>query len=51
MTYFIENNNLGWVIPGGKIEAHELSNPSISAMREAREEAGVIGNNTSNITE
>lgn len=37
-------NGPGWVIPGGKIEAHELSNPSISAMREAREEAGVIGN-------
>eukprot|EP00088_Acartia_fossae_P058570 TRINITY_DN6872_c0_g2_i1.p1 TRINITY_DN6872_c0_g2~~TRINITY_DN6872_c0_g2_i1.p1 ORF type:complete len:172 (-),score=26.17 TRINITY_DN6872_c0_g2_i1:282-797(-) len=36
-------NGPGWVIPGGKIEANELSNPSISAMREAREEAGVIG--------
>jgi len=36
-------NGPGWVIPGGKIEANELSNPSISAMREASEEAGATG--------
>lgn len=33
----------GWIIPGGKIEPEELSNHSLSAIREAREEAGVIG--------
>ena len=34
---------LGWIIPGGKVEPEELKNPSLSAIREAREEAGVIG--------
>jgi len=33
----------GWIIPGGKVEPKEVDNPSISAVREAREEAGVIG--------
>jgi len=33
----------GWIIPGGKIEPEEMLNPALSAIREAREEAGVIG--------
>jgi len=33
----------GWIIPGGKVEPDELCNPALSAIREAREEAGVIG--------
>jgi len=33
----------GWIIPGGKIEPEELVDPALSAVREAREEAGVIG--------
>lgn len=33
----------GWIIPGGKVEPEELGNPSLSAAREAREEAGVVG--------
>lgn len=33
----------GWIIPGGKVDPCEVDNPSISAIREAREEAGVIG--------
>jgi len=33
----------GWIIPGGKVDPKEVDNPSVSAVREAREEAGVIG--------
>jgi len=33
----------GWIIPGGKVDPKEVDNPSLSAVREAREEAGVIG--------
>lgn len=33
----------GWIIPGGKVEPEEEGNPALSAVREAREEAGVIG--------
>jgi len=33
----------GWIIPGGKVSPKEVDNPSVSAIREAREEAGVIG--------
>ena len=33
----------GWIIPGGKVEPKEVENPSISAIREAREEGGVRG--------
>lgn len=33
----------GWIIPGGKVEPFEVDNPSISAIREAREEGGVRG--------
>lgn len=33
----------GWIIPGGKVDPKEVDNPSSSALREAREEAGVIG--------
>lgn len=33
----------GWIIPGGKVEPHELGTPALSAAREAREEAGVVG--------
>jgi len=33
----------GWIIPGGKVDPKEVDNPSVSAIREAREEAGVIG--------
>jgi len=33
----------GWIIPGGKVEPMEAENPSISAIREAREEGGVKG--------
>jgi len=33
----------GWIIPGGKVEPREADNPSISAIREAREEGGVLG--------
>ena len=33
----------GWIIPGGKVEPFEADNPSISAIREAREEGGVRG--------
>jgi len=36
-------NGPGWVIPGGKIEPEELVDPALSAVREAREEAGVVG--------
>lgn len=36
-------NGPGWIIPGGKVEPEELKNPALSAIREAREEAGVIG--------
>jgi 8-oxo-dGTP pyrophosphatase MutT (NUDIX family) len=28
---------------GGKVEPQEVGNPAVSAVREAREEAGVIG--------
>ena len=34
----------GWIIPGGKVEPPEVDNPSISAVREAREEGGALGN-------
>ena len=33
----------GWIIPGGKVEPFEVDNPSVSAIREAREEGGVKG--------
>ena len=33
----------GWIIPGGKVEPMEIDNPSVSAVREAREEGGVRG--------
>ena len=33
----------GWIIPGGKVEPMEVNNPSVSAIREAREEGGVVG--------
>ena len=33
----------GWIIPGGKVEPFEADNPSVSAIREAREEGGVRG--------
>jgi len=33
----------GWIIPGGKVEPPEVDNPSISAVREAREEGGALG--------
>jgi len=33
----------GWIIPGGKVNPEEAGNPAASAMREAREEAGVVG--------
>ena len=33
----------GWIIPGGKVEPFEVDNPSVSAIREAREEGGVRG--------
>merc|ERR1719410_2014806 len=33
----------GWIIPGGKVEPREVNNPSVSAIREAREEGGVVG--------
>jgi len=33
----------GWIIPGGKVDPTEASNPAVSAVREAREEAGVVG--------
>ena len=33
----------GWIIPGGKVDPLEADNPSISAIREAREEGGVVG--------
>ena len=33
----------GWIIPGGKFDPLEADNPSISAIREAREEGGVLG--------
>ena len=33
----------GWIIPGGKVEPMEANNPSVSAIREAREEGGVVG--------
>lgn len=33
----------GWIIPGGKVEPREADNPSISAIREAREEGGAVG--------
>jgi len=33
----------GWIIPGGKVDPTEASNPALSAVREAREEAGVLG--------
>jgi len=32
---------------GGKVEPQEVGNPAISAVREAREEAGVIGRSLS----
>lgn len=34
----------GWIIPGGKVDPSEANEPAVSAMREAREEAGVVGN-------
>jgi len=33
----------GWIIPGGKVDPNEVDNQAGSAVREAREEAGVIG--------
>jgi len=33
----------GWIIPGGKVDPSEAHNPAVSAVREAREEAGVVG--------
>lgn len=33
----------GWIIPGGKVDPKEVDNPSMSAIREAREEGGVLG--------
>ena len=33
----------GWIIPGGKVDPMEVNNPSVSAIREAREEGGVVG--------
>ena len=39
----------GWIIPGGKVEPDELCNPALSAIREAREEAGVIGKSNSHL--
>ena len=36
----------GWIIPGGKVEPREVDNPSVSAVREAREEGGVRGEET-----
>jgi len=33
----------GWIIPGGKVEPDERGKPHLSAVREAREEAGVVG--------
>jgi len=37
------NGGRGWIIPGGKVEPREAGDPSASAMREAREEGGVLG--------
>jgi len=33
----------GWIIPGGKVDPDEAGNPAVAAVREAREEAGVVG--------
>jgi len=33
----------GWIIPGGKVDPEEAGNPAVSAVREAREVAGVVG--------
>jgi len=37
------SNGQGWIIPGGKVDPTEAHNPAVSAVREAREEAGVVG--------
>lgn len=33
----------GWIIPGGKVEPEEAGYPAVAAVREAMEEAGVVG--------
>jgi len=33
----------GWIIPGGKVEPEEAGFPAVAAVREAMEEAGVVG--------
>ena len=40
----------GWIIPGGKVDPREADNPSISAIREAREEGGVVGEHSQDLS-